>query len=150
MAGDENLMAENIKKGVKLFGITGTYEQSLSAYGIDYGTVTTTGFQGDEEITVEHNLNQAPQRAVLIPIYTSSSGIVMSYTSKDIWSYTVAEKTGVEVFDGEVICSEGDTTSLLLQDKIVFRQRNSRARFFDGTYMWIAIAERSKENDNIK
>lgn len=42
VSGDENLLAENVKKDVDIFGITGTYEGSANPYVTDLGDVSFT------------------------------------------------------------------------------------------------------------
>lgn len=63
VSGDADLIAKNIRKGVNIFGVTGTLIEGKS--GIDFGEVTitdsyTTGF------TVAHALGKTPSHFVFI------------------------------------------------------------------------------------
>lgn len=64
VTGDSDFTAENIKKDVSIWGITGTYESPLSSYGIDFGTVTPTG---SSTLTVNHNLGKIPSFYAVMP-----------------------------------------------------------------------------------
>ena len=149
MAGDENLMAENIKKGVKLFGITGTYEQSLSAYGIDYGTVTIT--TDSANITVNHRLNQTPIRMILLSESIVNADIY-SLTSDKYTVYSVhlltkgPENGGAAKYlygkpDISIAISRisGEINADANEISFHLGQENAPYTFPSGTYYWFAL-----------
>lgn len=60
--GDENLLAENIKKGIELFDIVGTLD---SVTGINFGTISIS--TNKKSIAIQHGLNSIPKFGVLVP-----------------------------------------------------------------------------------
>lgn len=64
--GDSDLVAENIKKGIELFGITGTHE-GMDLSDIDFGEFTVST-NSTRTVTISHRLNAAPREVFVVPI----------------------------------------------------------------------------------
>lgn len=58
ISGDENLIAENIKKGVEIFNVTGTLEEGKK--GIDFGVVNFA--EKTNTFTVKHGIGDVPTK----------------------------------------------------------------------------------------
>ena len=63
VSGDADLVAKNIRKGIDIFGVTGTLVEGKS--GIDFGEVTITDSY-TTDFTVAHALGKTPSHFVFI------------------------------------------------------------------------------------
>ena len=133
---DPNLIPENIREGVDIFGIIGTMVEGVS--GIDYGEVTLTA--QSKTITISHNLNKKPTRAYLLPYSlgsTSTSQIQMMVTATSTVftnSGTAVKEAGTKATSGFAYATAKSTIS---EDTVVF---NGDDKYFPtGTYKWLVV-----------
>ena len=76
IVGDSNLLAENIKKDISIFGVTGTYESSDSSGGANVAQGTITG-AGTNAVTIDTGLNNVS----IFALFNHSSSSVSGMTS---------------------------------------------------------------------
>lgn len=81
--GDVNLIAENIKQGITIFGILGTASADLSSFGIDFGEITMNSTQ-QKRITIPHSLGVAPTKVIFTKLDYDNNNV----THTVVWNKT--------------------------------------------------------------
>lgn len=136
IVGDSNLLAENIKKDISIFGVTGTYESSGSSGGANVAQGTITG-AGTNAVTIDTGLNSISIFALFNHSSPSASGMTSALylngtatgagVSYSQYFKTVSYSVGTFTIDGGKITytPKGNAAvTALMQDK---------------KYTWIAI-----------
>ena len=137
--GDSNLIAENIRDGISLFGVLGTMVEGVS--GIDMGEVTLTA-SSSNSIEIATTLNSLPKAFLIYGenvagarnamTFVSSQNLnVSSYTCYGIYSYSGNASKIINPLSIYVTYSKGKLT--------VTSPNTSFAPFGAATYKWIAI-----------
>lgn len=134
--GDTNLLAENIKSGISIFGVTGTYESSGSSGGKNVAQGTITG-AGTNAVTIDTGLNSINTFALFNHSSASASGI----TSVLYLNGTV---TGVGVSYSQYFKTVGYSAGTITIDggKVTYTPKEDTAvtaLMQDKEYTWIAI-----------
>ena len=146
--GDSNFTAENIKSGVDLWGIIGTYQQSLQSLGVDIGTVTKSKIGN---ISINHSLGVIPSLVLLIPYtyldeYDEQTILIAYYKNHILYqgsggNFDYGTCRGL-VIDrsmnwggGLIDDDDGYYTPAITATKITFKGISG----FIGTFKWIAI-----------
>ena len=100
--GDSNLKASNIVQGVKIFGITGTFDMSKAPrLTIDvewYGNPCTADAV-------------CPDGTVIVPVRTEENGSYFTFIAHQYGKYTIRCETYDGVYDGDVTFVSGGPTS---------------------------------------
>lgn len=146
--GDSNFTAENIKSGVELWGIIGTYQQSIQSLGIDIGTVTKSSVGN---ISINHSLGVIPNLVLLIPYtyldeYDDQTVLIAYYKNHILYqgsggSFNYGTCRGLEISrstswsGGLIDDDDGYYTPAVTATKITFKGISG----FIGTFKWIAI-----------
>ena len=130
VSGDTDLVAGNIRKGIDIFGVTGTLVEGKG--GVDFGEVTLASYTA--AITVSHNLGKTPTYVALVPKsalpsldYNRLWGF-MSFGDNTATAYGAANDYTMKVETGLHTKTES---------KIEF---GTGIRWAQGTYVWFALA----------
>lgn len=132
--GDADLVANNIRSGVDIFGVIGTMVQGKT--GIDFGTVTLNGSQN--KVTVSHNLGKSPSFIAIIPDGFSS----VSYSDVNN-SYGIIGSQALVVDIGYATSGtffELEGASNTVRPSIITFGAPSGSNFISDTYYWFAVA----------
>lgn len=129
-ASDPDLIPENIREGVDIWGVIGTMSEGVS--GIDIGEITLTA---NGAVTINHNLKKTPSEAYLIPKeYKSLAGGAYS-------NQTYANFNGTIIFSGfggsafQAIIEEGNVNTMTAET-VTFGMRGTPG-FIAGSYIWL-------------
>lgn len=123
--GDADLLPQNIRKGINLFGVTGAMEEGVT--GVDYGTVVN---EYATDITVSHGLGKVPSAAFLLPDNPlDSSSMINSVAAFS--GYELRHSTQSSLF--KFVHNSPDLTN----NSVRFKANNG---FDPGTYYWFVIA----------
>ena len=126
--GDADLVAENIRKAINIFGVVGTLEEGVT--GVDYGEVTIPTGSYLTTITVNHNLGVVPTMFAILradkdiaftvgAVFNAGEGKARSFTASKISSFTSARTTTTFTVDSE---------------------KSGSNAFTPGLYRWVALA----------
>ena len=122
VAGDSNLIPENIAEGVNIFGVLGTHVGG--AEGIDFGIVTVSS--ESQYVTVNHKLDAVPSYVALIPIdFESISGTTHCNLNGTVFRALSSSASSV--------------TNEVTDKTIKFAAYSSSYGFGARDYYWIAI-----------
>ena len=124
---DTDLIPENIREGIDIFGVLGTMLEGIS--GIDFGEVTLASSK--TVVSFSHSLGVVPLWTALVPkgFETFPSGTTMI----NINGMCIYKQTGVSI-------ALGATTNNKSESIIKFNTYYSSCPFPATTYYWIAIA----------
>ena len=129
--GDSDLVPENIKEGIDIFGVIGSLKEGVK--GIDSGVVTITSTT--ETITVEHNLGVVPKEYILYSDTMTGDKSVGTTLEFALGGTNIRYYDNN--FNSEPVKPELTDTSITFKTYV---QGNYNYRFFPATYRWIAIA----------
>ena len=151
--GDSNLVAGNIKNGVKIFGVTGTLEEGAK---VATGSFTVTSATSLE---INHGLGKIPNKFIIYPVNTKgnksvkASGLYIDDSGNHYWSeiYADAYNHG-QVSSMQAYKSSSSTyqTCTIDENNIIVPEAmndsyasnfTNYGYYWTGTFRWIAIAE---------
>ena len=136
--GDSNFIAENIKNGVEIWGVTGTMPEGVT--GISYGQFTVTN---RSSVTVNHSLGVKPKAVMMYPISLTGSQTHLIFHINPYFTPGIQGKNyyGYIIRDGDYSPDslENGAFAKSTATTITFHEYNSRYPI-SGTYGWIAIA----------
>ena len=127
LASEPDLIANNIRKGVDIFGVIGAMSEGVS--GIDYGKVTITNEV--RTIQVFHNLGAIPKFVALIP--------EDSDTIKRYYIHAVIDNM-ILYYDLGLDTAAFPKSRSVKETYISFESDGATRVFWPRTYYWIAIA----------
>ena len=127
LADEADLIANNIRKGVDIFGIIGTMSEGVS--GIDFGQVNTTSEV--RTIQVFHNLGVIPKFVALMP--KDSEAIRSYYIHAILDNKVIYYESGLQ-------SSAFPKSRSVKETYISFESDGATRVFWPRTYYWIAIA----------
>lgn len=137
--GDSNFIAENIKSGVEIWGVTGTMPEGVT--GISYGQFTVSN---QPQVTVNHGLGVKPKMVMMYPISIDGSEAIMIfhinpyYASRSDGSNYYGFLVHPSGYDADR--SESGVFSTSTATTIRFGEDYDRPVYsISGTYGWIAI-----------
>ena len=130
--GDSDLVADNIRKNINIFGVLGTLVEGVA--GIDFGEVTLASTA--ESVTVSHNLGVIPSFVALIPKTLSDSTNYDSYLG---FNDKVAIKTRKTVTTSSSLVDFSDCENTLTTNEITFNIYGTYP-WYATDYYWFAIA----------
>lgn len=128
--GDSDLTANNIRKGVDIFGVLGAMVQG--ATGIDYGVVTYSSMGSTADFS--HNLGVIPSNVFLIPIS-------LSVTDSNLREYAFFNTTRLTMRYSSSSISTNIGSGVGVVTKTTTNVKfNLFYGLAPGTYYWFAIA----------
>ena len=131
--GDADLVANNIRSGVDIFGVIGTMPEGVT--GIDYGTVVPA--YAESTITVNHSLGKTPRYVFLVKrdSFDAPGRLEMDSPAANRYSSLYSDFETYQGFVYKVYDSEASrtTTSITFSTPVI--------SFGQGTvYYWFAVA----------
>lgn len=133
--GDADLVANNIRSGVDIFGVIGTMVQGKT--GVDYGTVTFTDYEND--VTVSHNLGVTPSHIFMLNLAGFDLDKYGTTVIAIVDNTCLHKERMTVVYDYQFVAESVScvkTTSTIKFDGASFFEYNSN---YD-TYIWFAVA----------
>lgn len=131
--GDSNLVAGNIKSGVSIFGVSGSYAGSGGSSG---GLVTKTGTT--TSATIETSLSSISMFVIYTDSFSSTGFIQGTYVADDgIMHYTYCSSYSSYM----KICGVTTSTSCTVDGGIFTLNTPSHGLISGKTYNWIAVGE---------
>ena len=126
VSGDSDLVAENIREGIDIWGVVGTLVEGVA--GIDFGEITLASKA--TFVTVSHNLGVVPSWVALIPkslATTSSSSL-----------FNINGKTAYSALSSNPLIQVESAANTLSAEEITFATHSNP--FAATGYYWFAIA----------
>lgn len=143
---DSDFVAENIKKGVDLFGLLGTLEAGGGGgFQVALGTFTpaeTTSLNSIPPISIEHNAGFTPDVFIFYNATASTYGILAISAKKDIlWGTGGSSYTCYAMYHGNSSMGEGELKQFPLTGEVAYIRSNiTKHKVAAGQeYRWIAI-----------
>ena len=122
--GSADLLPQNIRKGINLFGVAGAMKEGVK--GVVWGMVTVDRIR---TVTVSHNLGKIPSKVVIVGrSYNSISFSTVYLADETIVLYRSTLGLQGDEFTGHDITNKQVTFNCSISER------------YDGTYYWFAIA----------